>query len=65
MRPAEAQRYPSTDIEMQPGGLLEVQNRGRVVGIEPEESLALPACEPAGHDRRTDPVTLTDLPDEL
>jgi hypothetical protein len=42
MRRAEAQRYPPTDIEMRPGGLLEVQNRARAVGVEPEESLAYP-----------------------
>jgi hypothetical protein len=45
--------------------VLEVQNRGRAVGVEPEDVVGIPAGEPAGRDRRTHPVTLTDLADEL
>jgi hypothetical protein len=45
--------------------VLEVQNRGRAVGVDPEDVVGIPAGEPAGGDRRTDPVTLTNLADEL
>jgi hypothetical protein len=45
--------------------LLEVQNHGRAVGVEPEDVVGILAGEPAGRDRGTDPVALTDLADEL
>ena len=45
--------------------MLEMQNRGRVVGVEPEDVVGIPAGEPPGREKRTDPVTLTDLADEL
>jgi hypothetical protein len=41
--------------------VLEVQNRGRAVGVEPEDVVGIPAGEPAGRDRRTDPVTQSHL----
>jgi hypothetical protein len=45
--------------------VLEVQNRGRAVGVEPEDVVGIPTGKPAGRDQRTDPITLTDLADEL
>jgi hypothetical protein len=32
--------------------MLEVQNRGRAVGVEPEDVVGIPAGEPAGRDHR-------------
>jgi hypothetical protein len=45
--------------------VLKMQNRGLAVGVEPEYVVGIPAGEPAGRDRRTHPVALTDLADEL
>jgi hypothetical protein len=45
--------------------VLEVQNRGQAAGVEPEDVIGIPAGEPAGRDQRTDPVTLTNLADQL
>jgi hypothetical protein len=43
----------------------ETRTRGRAVDVEPEDVGGIPAGEPSGRDRRTDPVTLTDLADQL
>jgi hypothetical protein len=39
------------------GGCLRCKNRGRAVGVEPEDVVWHTAGEPAGPDQRTDPVT--------